>query len=141
MQVDTLQRIGRGLLLASTAIILGWVGLFKFTPTEAEAIRPFAENSPLMSWMYSVFRVQVVSNIIGVIEVATALVLLASIWVPRLKQVAGVLIVITFITTLTFLFSTPDTFKWVDGFPVTNFFVLKDLSYLGYGFLLLSWRE
>ena len=29
----------------------------KFTNYEAEGIRPFVENSPLMSWLYQIFSV------------------------------------------------------------------------------------
>jgi len=39
---------------------------------EANGIKPFVENSPFMSWMYSVWSVQAASNVIGVIEVASA---------------------------------------------------------------------
>jgi len=53
-------------------LILFWIGLLKFTSYEANGIKPFVENSPFMSWMYSVWSVQAASNVIGVIEVASA---------------------------------------------------------------------
>jgi len=137
MPSPTSTRVGYGFAFFSTFLILLWVGLFKFTPTEAEAIRPFVENSPLMSWLYAVGSVQQVSNLIGIIEVVTALMLLGTLWWPRLRRPTAAFLVLTFLTTLSFLFSTPGTFKWVDGFPVTNFLVLKDLSYLGFALWLL----
>jgi uncharacterized membrane protein YkgB len=30
---------------------VGWIGLMKFTGYEAEGIRSFVANSPLMSWV------------------------------------------------------------------------------------------
>ena len=43
-----------GLALAryGLVIVVGWIGFMKFTGYEAEGIRPFVANSPLMSWVY-----------------------------------------------------------------------------------------
>jgi len=43
---------------------------------EANGIKPFVENSPFMSWMYSVWSVQAASNVIE-IEVASAVLIAA----------------------------------------------------------------
>lgn len=34
--------------LYGVALVLLWIGIFKFTPTEAAAIKPLVENHPLM---------------------------------------------------------------------------------------------
>ena len=43
----------------------------------------------------------------------------------------------TFIMTLSFLITTPGIWRIVDGIPVTDFFILKDLPLLGFGIMLL----
>jgi len=40
---------------------------------------------------------------------------------------------VTFLTTLGYLLTTPGIWKVVDGIPVTDFFILKDLLFLGFG--------
>jgi uncharacterized membrane protein YkgB len=94
-----------------------------------------------MSWMYKILSVQAVSNIIGASEIVTALLLLtralpASTITFRLFALGGAIGTVTFLTTLSFLFSTPGTFGRVDGFflPVPmgpGGFLLKDFALLG----------
>lgn len=113
-----------------TVIILVWVGLFKFTAVEAGAIKGLVENHFAMSWMYKVMTVQQVSNFIGIFEVLTGIGLFASLFFKRIGFYAGFASAIIFVTTLSFLITTPDVFKTIEGFPVTDFFILKDIPYL-----------
>ena len=39
-------KLGYYVSLFGTVVILLWIGLFKFTPTEAAAIRPLLEHHP-----------------------------------------------------------------------------------------------
>ena len=68
--------IGYTVAVLGVAIVLIWIGIFKFTATEAKAIEPLVRNHPLMSWMYKITSVQGVSNIIGSIEIVAAALLL-----------------------------------------------------------------
>jgi uncharacterized membrane protein YkgB len=113
-----------------TVIILIWVGLFKFTAVEAGAIKGLVENHFAMSWMYNVMSVQQVSNFIGIFEVITGIALFVSLFFKRIGLYAGLASAIIFVTTLSFLITTPGVFKSVEGFPVTDFFILKDIPYL-----------
>lgn len=113
-----------------TVIILIWVGLFKFTAVEAGAIKGLVENHFAMSWMYKVMSVQQVSNFIGIFEVITGIALFVSLFFKRIGLYAGFASAIIFVTTLSFLITTPGVFKSVEGFPVTDFFILKDIPYL-----------
>jgi uncharacterized membrane protein YkgB len=113
-----------------TVIILIWVGLFKFTAVEAGAIKGLVENHFAMSWMYKVMSVQQVSNFIGIFEVLTGIGLFVSLFVKRVALYAGFASAIIFVTTLSFLITTPGVFKSVEGFFVTDFFILKDIPYL-----------
>jgi len=49
------------------------IGVLKFTTGEAQGIQPLVASSPLMFWLYKVFSLQAVSNLIGVIEIAVAM--------------------------------------------------------------------
>ena len=68
-----LYRLGVIVSRYGLVVILLLIGVEKFTPAEAEGIRPLIDHSPLMAWMYSVISQQLVSNLIGVIEVLVAM--------------------------------------------------------------------
>lgn len=116
--------------VSATALVLLWIGILKFTPTEAAAIKPYVENSFLMSWLYNVASVQMVSNLIGVFEIVTGLLLLSSFKSTKAGEIGGYLALIIFITTLSFLITTPHVWNFSDGVLVTDFFVVKDLAFL-----------
>ncbi|MGJ1448067.1 DUF417 family protein [Sphingobacterium spiritivorum] len=129
-------RAGYFISLAGSVLILLWIGIYKFTAVEAEAIRPLMEQHPLLSWMYSIFTIQQVSNIIGITEVLLALVLVLSIKWIKLRKIASMGMIITFVLTLSFLFTTSGMWKFREGIPTTDFFILKDLLLLGFGLML-----
>jgi hypothetical protein len=49
------------------------IGVLMFTAEEAPGIQPLVANRPLMFWLYRIFSVQAVSNLIGAAEIAVAL--------------------------------------------------------------------
>ena len=122
-----------GYLIGLSGVIatLLWIGIFKYTPTEALQIKPLVENSPLVSWMYHIFSTQGVSNLIGTFEIITALMLIVSIKKPLIGFYAGAIASFIFMVTLSFILSTPGTFKIIDGVPLTDFFLFKDIVFLG----------
>jgi uncharacterized membrane protein YkgB len=113
------------------ALILIWIGLFKFTPTEAKAIEPMISNSPLMKWMYHIASINSVSKIIGTIEVITGLLLLLNYFTPYGGLVGGFMASATFIVTISFIFTTPNAIEKIDGFLLPDAFILKDIMALG----------
>ncbi|OEG75179.1 hypothetical protein BEL05_02680 [Shewanella colwelliana] len=117
--------------LAGVVLTLLWIGVFKFTPTEAEAIRPLVESHPLMNWMFSILSVQGVSNLIGITEIIVAIGMVVGIWKPKVGYWSGLAAIVIFITTLSFLFTLSGVWKLVDGVPVTEFFIFKDIVFLG----------
>lgn len=129
-KIMSLNEISYRIGVWGTVIILIWVGLFKFTAVEAEAIKGLVENHFAMGWMYNVMSVQQVSNLIGVFEVVTGIGLAFSFLNKTIAKYSGLASSFIFITTLSFLFTTPGVFKMVDNFPVTDFFILKDIPYL-----------
>lgn len=124
--------------LFGAALILLWIGIFKFTPTEAAAIKPLVENHFLTFFVYKIMSVQTVSNLIGAIEIIIALLLIFSAKFAVLKKYAGIGMIVTFLVTLSYLFTTPGIWKVVDGVPVTDFFILKDLMLLGFGLMIVQ---
>jgi uncharacterized membrane protein YkgB len=131
-------KLGYYTSLFGAALILLWIGIFKFTPTEAAAIKPLVENHFLTFWIYKTLSIQTVSNAIGVIEIIIALLLLFSVKFASLKKFAGIGMIVTFLVTLSYLFTTPGVWKIVDGVPITDFFILKDLMLLGFGLMILN---
>jgi uncharacterized membrane protein YkgB len=129
-----LQGIGIALLRYALVLILLYFGAFKFTPTEARAIQPLLEHSPLMSWLYRVFEVDTVSRLIGLTELTIAGLILARPWSRRLSGLGSLAAVAMFLITLSFLLTTPGMWQWVDGFPAPSSagaFLLKDVFLLG----------
>ncbi len=132
--LNTKKDIGFYISLFGTVLILLWVGLFKFTPSEAEAIQPLVSNHPLTFWMYNIMSAQVVSNCIGVFEITVAVLILLGLKYKLIAKIGAIGIITIFLMTLSYLFTTPGTFKIVDNIPITDFFILKDIMYLGFGF-------
>ncbi|HEA3130332.1 TPA: DUF417 family protein [Aeromonas hydrophila] len=128
-----MERHDRGFLIALAGVVLTllWIGVFKFTPTEAAAIRPLVASHPLMSWLYAVLSEQAVSNLIGLVEILIAGGLIAGLWRPRLGYWSSLGATLTFLVTLSFLLTLAGVWKLVDGVPVTEFFIFKDLVLLG----------
>lgn len=131
-------RIGYYISLFGAALIMLWIGIFKFTPTEAEGIKNLVENHFLTFFVYDIVSVQTVSNAIGTIEIIIALLLVFSVKFASLRKYAAIGMIVTFLTTISYLFTTPGIWRMVDGVPVTDFFILKDLMLLGFGLMILN---
>jgi len=133
-RTNTFQSIGTFLLRYGLVLVVGWIGAMKFTAYEAEGIKPLIVSSPFMSWMYGVVSVQAVSNLIGVVEIAIALLIALRPLSARACAVGSALAIPMFLTTLTFLFTLPGWEPTLGGFPTlsgSGGFLLKDLLLLG----------
>src|SRR5437660_8705774 len=130
------EAVGRELTRYSLVVVVGWIGLMKFTTYEAEGIRPFVANSPLMSWVYGFMSHRGFSAVLGVVEVAIALLIAARPFWPRASALGSALAVGMFLTTLSFLVTTPGVWaSSAGGFPALSAFpgqaLIKDLALLG----------
>src|SRR3954464_873216 len=141
------EAVGRELARYGLVVVVGWIGLMKFTAYEAEGIRPFVANSPLLSWVYGPLSVRGFSAVLGVVEVAVALLIAARPLSPRASAVGSALAVGMFLTTLSFLVTTPGAWEPSEGgFPalsaVPGQFLIKDLALLGGSLWTLgeAWR-
>jgi reactive chlorine resistance protein C len=134
-----MKNLGSHLSIIGLATVLIWIGLFKFTPTEAKAIEPLVASSPVMRWLYHYLSVQQVSNLIGSIEVLTGLLILANYFTTYGGLLGGFLATVTFLTTLSFIFTSPGGIQQIDNFVLPDGFILKDLMALGIS-VDLFWR-
>jgi uncharacterized membrane protein YkgB len=100
-------RIGTGILRYGLVIVLLWIGGMKFTAYEAAGIAPFETHSPLMSWAYHLLGQRNLSDLLGVIEITLGLGIALRQVMPRISGIASLVSVGMFLTTLTFLFTTP----------------------------------
>lgn len=116
-------------------IILVWIGMLKFTAYEAAGIRPLAEHSPLFSWAYSFLNTQSFSNVLGITEILTGILIAIRPYSPKASAIGSIAGVITFFITLTFMLSTPGVIQMGMSFPfisaVPGQFLIKDIVLLG----------
>ena len=119
---------------ASLVVIYAWFGGMKFTAYEAEGLTGLVGNSPLLSWAYSLFSVRDFSILLGFLELSIGALLAARVVNPLYSLVGGVLSAGLFVTTLTFMATTPGVFVPELGFPAISIapgqFLLKDLGLL-----------
>src|SRR5215471_11930330 len=130
------EAVGRELTRYGLVVVVGWIGLMKFTTYEAEGIRLYVANSPLMSWVYGFMSVRGFSAMLGVVEVAVAVLIAARPFSPRSSALGSALAVGMFLTTLSFLATTPGVWEQsAGGFPALSGkpgqFLIKDLAMLG----------
>ena len=142
-----LRMIGTHVTRYGLVVVLLWIGGMKFTTYEAEGIKPMVANSPLMSWAYSVFSVQSFSALLGVTEIAIALLIAARPLSARAAVVGSALAAGMFLTTLSFLLTTPGVWEAsAGGFPalsvVPGQFLAKDFVLFGASLWLFGddWR-
>jgi uncharacterized membrane protein YkgB len=102
-------------------LLLVGIGLLKFTEAEALAIQSWVAHSPFLGWLYSVTTIQMASNLIGIVEITLGSLLAVSRWWPRLSAVGSIGASVTFLITLSFLFTTPDLSPDAQGFLMKDF--------------------
>ncbi len=130
------EAVGRELARYGLVVVIAWIGLMKFTAYEAEGIRLYVANSALMSWVYGLMSVRGFSALLGIVEVAIALLIALRFISPRASALGSALAVGMFLTTLSFLVTTPGVWEpSAGGFPALSGkpgqFLIKDLALLG----------
>jgi uncharacterized membrane protein YkgB len=124
VRAEQLQRVGEALLRWSLVFLLVFFGALKWTATEAQGIAPLMTNSPFLAWIGRAFGQQGASEVVGVIELTIASLIALRRWSPTVALVGGALGMAMFLTTLSFLVTTPNL---GDGAA----FLLKDFTLLG----------
>ena len=117
------------------AIVLLWYGGLKFMNYEAQGIQPLVSESPLMSWVYEIFSTYTFSALLGVFEIAAAALIVAKPWSPKVSVLGSLLAILLFVSTISFMFTTPGVFVAEQGgFPALSLdggFLMKDIALLG----------
>jgi len=125
---------GRQFVRYALVVVIAWIGALKYSSYEATAIHPLIANSPIMSWLYSIFSVRTFATLLGSLEIVVALLIALRFVSPRLSALGSALAIGLFLGTLSFLFTTPGVTA-AGGFPVLSVlpgqFLLKDLVLIG----------
>lgn len=132
---EPISRIG---LYASLGIIYAWFGAMKFTDYEAQGLVPLVENSPLLSWFYALLSVRNFSTFLGFLELSVGLLIVLRLVNPIFSAAGGLLSSGLFVTTLSFMISTPGVVVPELGAPAISVapgqFLLKDVGLLAASF-------
>src|SRR5215468_6971470 len=138
---------GRELARYGLVVVVAWIGLMKFTAYEADGISRYVANSPLLSWVYGFMSHRGFSAVLGVVELTIAILIAARPFMPRASVLGSALAVGMFLTTLSFLVTTPGVWAAdAGGFPALSGspgqFFIKDPALLGISLWSLgeSWQ-
>jgi uncharacterized membrane protein YkgB len=140
---ERVQAWGANVMRGGLGLIFLWFGCMKFTSYEATNLSSYVMNSPLVGWWHGLLGIQGTSNMLGVFELSTGALLLAGFVKPLFSTIGGTMSVIVFLTTLSFLFTTPGVAEpLAGGFPALSAapgqFLLKDLGLLGISLFILG---
>jgi uncharacterized membrane protein YkgB len=133
-QSSTVQVAAAYLLRYGLVLVIAWIGFMKFTAYEAAGIQPLVAHSPLMSWVYAIFSERAFSALLGVVEIAVAAMIALRSVSAKVSAIGSGLAAVMFLTTLTFILSTPGWEPSLGGFPalsvVPGQFLIKDIVLL-----------
>jgi uncharacterized membrane protein YkgB len=142
LNLSTIDAIASVLSRYGLVIVIGWIGALKFANFEAHQIQPLVANSPFMGWLYNFLPVYTFSALLGVVELVAAVLIAIKPLAPRLSIVGSLLAIVLFVSTVSFLFTTPGVAEPAGGgFPalsLTGEFLLKDIPLLGLSFWTLA---
>jgi reactive chlorine resistance protein C len=129
------EHIGFFLLRFGLVIAIGWIAAMKITEYEAKGIEPLIAHSPLLSWGYSIWTVHHFTEIIGAAEMTIAILIALRRWFPKASAIGSVGAIFMFLTTLSFIITTPGWEPSLGGFPALSGdvgeFLIKDFTLLG----------
>ena len=130
------------LVRASMVLIFLLFGYQKWFEYEAETLRPFIGNDPLISWMYPAFGIRGASWFLGVSEWVTCALLIWGFWNKKAGVLGALGCVFAMIGTVTIIPFMPD--GWAasaGGFPAMQgnvAFLMKDVVLLAVSVYLLK---
>ena len=131
---NTIDAVGGLAARYGLVIVIAAFGLLKFTNYEAQGIQPLVSESPVMSWLYDIFSIYTFSVLLGVFELAAAVLIAVKPWWPKVSIVGSALAILLFVATISFLFTTPGAFDESVAYPapsLTTGFLFKDVALLG----------
>ncbi|HTV06657.1 MAG TPA: DUF417 family protein [Acidobacteriaceae bacterium] len=123
-------------------VMLLWAGSFKMTTLGAEAITPLVTHSPLISWQFKLFGPYIGSDIIGLTEIAAALLFIVGYFKAKAGIIGGLITTVMFFITSTMIITTPGAIISIHGMKYMSFvglFLFKDVISFGVSFYLVSY--
>src|SRR6266852_9923602 len=126
-------------------VMLLWAGSYKMTAPGAEGIVPLVSNSPLIWWHFKLFGPYIGSDIIGLTELAAAILIIAGYMRPKAGIIGGFIGTLMFFITSTMVITTPGAIISVPGIHHLRYmsflglFLFKDVISLGGCFYLISY--
>jgi len=139
----TLTRVSILALYGALALVFLWFGGMKFTDYEAAGIAGLVMNSPIVGWWHGLLGIAGTARMLGIVEITAGLLLAARLVSPRLSTIGAAISVLTYLITLSFLFTTPGVSEpRAGGFPALSTmpgqFLLKDVVLLAVSFYCLG---
>jgi reactive chlorine resistance protein C len=133
--VRSIDRISAFVLRYGLVLVVFWIGCLKFTAYESKGVFNHASHSPFLAWAYHILDVRNFSRGLGLVEIATALLIaVGPVW-PKLSIVGSLAGIGMFLTTLSFVITTPGVWQAGYGFPALSGFpgqfLVKDVLLLG----------
>jgi uncharacterized membrane protein YkgB len=128
-----LVRTGRAVALAGVLLPMALIGGMKFTTVEIEALTPLISATPWLAWLHPLFGINGAPYFLGVVELATAVLLALSPWSRSAGLAGGVLASITFLLTCSLMFALPiwDPTLGAPALGPLGQFLIKDVALLG----------
>jgi uncharacterized membrane protein YkgB len=126
-------------------VMLLWAGSYKMTRPGAEGIVPLVSNSFLIWWHFKLFGPYIGSDLIGLTEWLSAVLIIAGYFRPRAGILGGLVGIVIFFTTSTMIITTPGAIISVPGIHGMKYmsflglFLFKDVISLGVSFYLISY--
>ena len=123
--------------------VIVWIGAMKFTAYEAEGISGLVANSPFMGWVYGLLSHRQFAALLGIVELTVAALIAVKPRWPRAGVLGAAAAIGMFLTTLSFMVTTPGVFEpSAGGFPALSVlpgqFLVKDIALLGASIWLLA---
>jgi uncharacterized membrane protein YkgB len=126
-------------------VMLLWAGAYKMTRPGAEGIIPLVSNSFLIWWHFKFFGPYIGSDLIGLTEWLSAVLIIAGYFRPKAGILGGLVRIVIFFTTSTMIMTTPGAIISVPGIHGMRYmsflglFLFKDVISLGVSFYLVSY--
>src|SRR6201981_2773450 len=126
-------------------VMLLWAGSYKMTRPGAEGIIPLVSNSFLIWWHFKLFGPYIGSDLIGLTEWLSAVLIIAGYFRPKAGILGGLVGIVIFFTTSTMIMTTPGAIISVPGIHGMRYmsflglFLFKDVISLGVSFYLISY--
>ena len=133
------------IISAGMIVVLLWAGSYKLTAPGAEGIVPLVSNSPLISWHFKLLGPYIGSDVIGLTEIAAAILIIAGYVKPQAGIIGGIITTLMFFVTSTMVITTPGAVIVVHGIRYMRYmsflglFLFKDVISLGASFYLISY--